>query len=228
MGYGISFETANGNVQIDSDTTNTGIIVIDSAASATSVTFNPAEVLLFAKPASTSYSNIKVGLRTPSGYGYNSPGTYTFEDPSGNSVAMEYVVAKWSNEQTASSSDYGVQVYNSDGDLAFDSGLYTGDGGIGIISFSGQQDLSGQGSSSTTSRMTTDVSKYAVFNGSFATGNSNSFFGIEYNNSSSTGQGVGIYWLSYITFVGGFFGGGMSTHYVPNFTPRFIAEGGSV
>lgn len=228
MGYGISFETANGNVQIDSDTTNTGIIVIDSAASATSVTFNPSEVLLFAKPASTSYTNIKVGLRTPSGYGYNAAGTYTFEDPAGNSVAMEYVLAKWSNEQTASTSDYGVQVYNSDGDLAFDSGLYTGDGGIGIISFSGQQDLSGEGSASTTSRMTTDVSKYSVMNGTFATGNNNSFFGIEFNNSSSTGQGVGIYWLSFINLVGGFFGGGSGIHYIPNFTPRFIAEGGSV
>lgn len=227
MSYGISFQTANGNVQIDSNTTNTGIIVINHVASSTSVTFNPSEVLLFARPSATSYTNIKVGLRAPSGYGYNAAGNYTFEDPAGNSVAMEYVLAKWSNEQTASTSDYGVQIYNSDGDLAFDSGLYTGDGGIGIISFSGQQDLSGQGSASTTSRMIDDVSKYSLMNSSFATGNSNSFFGIEFNNSSSIGQGEGIYWLSYITFIGGIFGGGGTT-FIKNFTPRFIAEGGSV
>ena len=70
MAYGISFETANGNVQIDSSTTNTGLIVIDAAASATSVTFDPQKELVFAKPSSTSYATQKLGLRAPANYGW--------------------------------------------------------------------------------------------------------------------------------------------------------------
>ena len=224
MSYGISFETANGNVQIDSDTTNTGLIVISSAASATTVSFDPQKELLFAKPASTTYTNQKLALRNPSSYIYGSSGTFTFEDASGNAVNTNYILAKWSNEQTASSSDYGIQVYNSDGDLAYDSGLYTGDGGIGIISYAAQQTLSGYGGSSATSRMSTDTSKYYSMNGSFASGNSNTFLGLEFNKDANAGAGVGVYWWSIIN-LGSFFGGII---YIPNFTPRFVAEGGSV
>jgi len=224
MGYGISFETANGNVQIDSDTTNTGLIVISSAASATTVSFDPQKELLFAKPASTTYTNQKLALRNPSSYIYGSSGTFTFEDASGNAVNTNYILAKWSNEQTASSSDYGIQVYNSDGELAYDSGLYTGDGGIGIISYAAQQTLSGYGGSSATSRMSTDTSKYYSMNGSFASGNSNTFLGLEFNKDANAGAGVGVYWWSIIN-LGSFFGGII---YIPNFTPRFVAEGGSV
>lgn len=224
MSYGISFETANGNVQIDSSTTNTGLIVISSAASATTVSFDPQKELLFAKPSSTTYTNQKLALRSPSNYIYGSSGTFTFEDASGNAVNTNYILAKWSNEQTASSSDYGIQVYNSDGDLAYDSGLYTGDGGIGIISYAAQQTLSGYGGSSATSRMSTDTSKYYSMNGSFASGNSNTFLGLEFNKDASAGAGVGVYWWSIIN-LGSFFGGLI---YIPNFTPRFVAEGGSV
>lgn len=223
MPYGMSFETANGNIQIDSETTNTGLIVISSAASASSVSFDPSKELLFAKPSSTSYTNQKVALRAPSGYAYNAAATYALEDPSGNAVNMNYILAKWSKEQTASTSGYGVQIFNTDQDLAYDSGLYTGDGGIGIISFSAQQTLSGYGSASTTSRMSTDTDKYYSMNGSFAVGNANTFLGLEFNKNASTGQGVGVYWDSSIYL--GTFGG---TIIIANFTPRFIAEGGTV
>lgn len=223
MGYGISFETANGNVQIDSDTTNTGLIVISSAASATTVSFDPQKELLFAKPASTTYTNQKLALRNPSSYIYGSSGTFTFEDASGNAVNTNYILAKWSNEQTASSSDYGIQVYNSDGDLAYDSGLYTGDGGIGIISYAAQQTLSGYGQVSTTSRMSTDTDKYYSLNGSYAFGNSPTFLGLDFVKTATYSAGVGVYWHAQINL--GSFGGNVV---MANFTPRFVAEGGSV
>ena len=223
MSYGMSFETANGNVQIDSNTTNTGLIVLGASASATSVTFNPTEELVFAKPSSTSYTSQKLALRAPSGSNWNATGQYAFEDDVGNSVNTNYIKAKWSNEQTASSSGYGLQVYNSVGDLAYDSGLYTGDGGIGIIAFAAQQTLSGYGVSSGTSRMSTDPDKYYSMNSSFAVGNSNTFLGLEFNKNASSGAGVGVYWLSRINL--GSFGGII---YIANFTPRFVAEGGSV
>ena len=37
-----------------------------------------------------------------------------------------------------------MQIFNSDGDLAFDSGLYTGDGGFGVTDFLGSRQGSGQ------------------------------------------------------------------------------------
>jgi len=145
---------------------------------------------------------------------------------------MNYIVAKWSNEQTAGNSGYGLQVYNSDGDLAFDSGLYNNNGGIGIIAFAAQQTLSGYGSFGITSRMSTNTTKYYSMNGSYATGNDSIFFGLEFNKSTSTANGSGgegVYWLSYFTsytMSGGTFG--TFSSYLSNFTPRFIAEGGSV
>ena len=232
MTYGITFETANGNVQIDSDTTNTGLIVLSAVASSNNVTFDPQKELVFAKPASTTYTNQRVAIRYPQNYSWSGAGNFTFEDSLGNAVLMNYIVAKWSNEQTAGNSGYGLQVYNSDGDLAFDSSLYTGNGGIGIIAFAAQQTLSGYGSFGVTSRMGLDTTKYYSMNNSYANGNDSVFFGVEFNKSASTANGsggAGVYWLSYFT-VYSFDGGGFGsyTNFISNFTPRFIAEGGSV
>lgn len=223
MGYGISFETANGNTQIDSDTTNTGLIVLSASASATSVSFDPQKEFVFAKPSSTSYATQKLALRAPTSYVYGQPGTFTFEDNTGSSVNTNYILAKWSNEQTASTSSYGVRVFNSDGDLAFDSGLYTGAGGIGIISYAAQQTLSGYGQVSTTSRMSTDTDKYYSLNGSYAFGNSPTFLGLDFVKTATYSAGVGVYWHAQINL--GSFGGNVV---MANFTPRFVAEGGSV
>lgn len=224
MGYGISFETANGNVQLDSDTTNTGLIVLSSSASATSVSFDPQKELVFAKPSSTSYATQKLALKAPANYTWGQPGTFTFEDNAGNTVNTNYILAKWSNEQTASTSSYGVRVFNSDGDLAFDSGLYTGAGGIGIISYAAQQTLSGYGQTSTTSRMSTDTDKYYSLNGSYAFGSGPTFLGLDFVKTATYSAGVGVYWHAQIN-LGSMFGG---TIIMANFTPRFVAEGGSV
>ena len=225
MAYGISFETANGNVQIDSSTTNTGLIVLSSAASATSVTFDPQKELVFAKPSSTSYATQKLGLRAPTGYSWSGAGTFTFEDAAGNSVNTSYILAKWSNEQTASTSSYGVQIFNSDGDLAYDSGLYTGDGGIGIIGYAAQQTLNGYGQNSTNSRISTDTDKYYSLNSTYAFGSATTFLGLDFVKTATYSAGVGVYWHAKIDLGGSMFGG---TIYMANFTPRFIAEGGSV
>ena len=224
MAYGISFETANGNVQIDSSTTNTGLIVLSSAASATSVTFDPQKELVFAKPSSTSYATQKLGLRAPTGYSWSGAGTFTFEDNTGNSVNTSYILAKWSNEQTASTSSYGVQIFNSDGDLAFDSGLYTGAGGIGIIGYAAQQTLNGYGQNSTNSRISTDTDKYYSLNSTYAFGNSTNFLGLDFVKTATYSAGVGVYWHAQI-YIGAL---GIGTTYMANFTPRFVAEGGSV
>jgi len=219
MAYGISYETPNGNVQIDSDTTNTGLIVISSAASATTVTFNSTKEILFAKPSSTTYTRQYLALRLVSG------SSYRFEDISGNLVNTEYILAKWSNEQTTSASGYGLQVFNVDGDLAYDSTLYTGNGGIGIVAYAPQHTLSGAGSSSTSSLIDSDPDLYYSMNQTFAIGSSSQFIGYEFVKDASVGQGIGTYWLAYLVFDTGF---GSTTISLPNFTPTFVAEGGSI
>jgi len=226
MAYGISFETANGNVQIDSESTNTGLIVLASASSANSITFDPSQEMLFAKPSSTSYTTQFVALEPTSNQGYGASGTYSFIDSSGSAVNVSYIKAKWSNQLTASSSSYGIQIYNSDADLAYDSGLYTGDGGVGIISLNIAQSLSGYGSSAgANSRLTQDPTKYASMNGSFADGDS-TFIGYEFKRDTGSNTDHGIYWKSFI-YLNIYYGGSI-TITLANFTPKFLAEGGSV
>jgi len=222
MAYGISYETPNGNVQIDSDTTNTGLIVISSAASAQSVSFDVTTEMCFAKPSSTTYTQQLVGLRLVNA----STNTYNFEDTTGNLVNTEYIIAKWSNELTTSNSGYGLQVFNVDGDLAYDSTLYTGNGGVGIVGYAPQQSLSGAGSSSTSSLVDSDPDLYYNMNQTFATASASQFIGYDFVKDASIGQGIGTYWMAYLVFTG--FNGGSQTISIANFTPRFVAEGGSV
>ena len=219
MAYGIEMETANGNIQVSSGSTNSGLIVIESVASSYTVSFDPAKELVFAKPASTSYTTQNLGLSQQSGTGTQ---TYTFKDAaySSTSVLANYIKAKWANEQTAGSSGYGVQVWNADGELGFDSSLYTGDGGFGIISMHGQQTLNGYGTSSVGSRMTTAPTYYVNMNGTFAFG-SGTFIGYTFSRAVSN---PGIFWNSFI-YIGAL---GIGTITLPNFTPRFLGEGGSV
>lgn len=227
MAYGLSFETANGHAQIDSETTNTGLIVLASAASATGVTFDPSKEMLFARPSNASYTTETIAIEATGGQGYGASGTYNFVDTEGDPVTVKYIKAKWSNQLTASTSSYGVQVYNSDGDLAYDSGLYTGDGGVGIVTLNTAGTLSGYGlSGGANSRLTTDTpnTKYASMNGSFSDGGQ-TFFGYEFKRNTGSTTDHGIYWACHIYLN---IYGGSQTITIANFTPKFSAEGGSV
>ena len=232
MAYGIIFETANGNVQIDSTTTNTGLIILSSVASSQTVTFDQNKEFCFARPASTTYTGeIKIALRSISGSSTGTQ-TYYFEEPDGTKINTNYILGKWANEQVSSSGGYGVQIFNVDGDLAYDSGLYTGDGGLGIVAFWPAGELSGYGSIGTARQMTDGYTLFANMNGT--AGEANSYDGSYYGNvfkksaagtPESSSGGPGIYWESVIRFDVGY---GLSVFVVPNFTPRFLAEGGSV
>jgi hypothetical protein len=232
MAYGINFETANGNVQIDSTTTNTGLIVLSSVASSQTVTFDQQKEFCFARPASTTYTGeIPIGLRSISG-SETGIQAYYFEKPDGTKVNTNYIIGKWANEQVTSSGGYGVQIFNADGDLAYDSGLYTGDGGLGIVAFWPAGQLSGYGSTGTTSQMTTDYTLFANMNGTYVTTDAveGSYYVNIFKKSAAgipdpSSAGPGIYWESIIRFDVGY---GLSVFVVGNFTPRFLAEGGSV
>jgi len=231
MAYGIIFETANGNVQIDSTTTNTGLIILSSVASSQTVTFDQSKEFCFARPASTTYTGeIKIALRSISGSSFGLQ-TYYFEEPDGTKVNTNYILGKWANEQISSSGGYGVQIFNAEGDLAYDSGLYTGDGGLGLVAFWPQGQLSGYGSIGTTSQMTTDYTLFANMNGTAGLASSQeSYYGNVFKKSAAgtpepSSGGPGIYWESVIRFDVGY---GLSVFVVSNFTPRFLAVGGSV
>lgn len=229
MAYGINFETANGNVQIDSTTTNTGLIVLSGALSSQTVTFDQQKEFCFARPASTTYTGeIRIALSNTAGTGTQ---TYYFEEPDGTRVNTNYIVGKWANEQVTSSGGYGIQIFNSDGELAYDSGLYTGDGGVGIVAFWTAWQLSGYGSTGTTSQLTTDPTLFVNMNGTLGQASDYAtYFGYVFKKSAagtpnSNSAGPGIYWDSEVKFNIGF---GYSTFVLGNFTPRFLAEGGSV
>ena len=149
--------TANGNIQIDSATTNKGLIIIDSGTGSVTPKVHPDKELVFAKPTATSGQVFMATTR--SAKDANGELTYSFKKENGTALNVDFVIAKVSNQITASSSGYGVQIYNDEGDLAFDSGAFTGDGGIGITDFVQAYESTGQND-----LIDTDTSKYSLVN----------------------------------------------------------------
>jgi len=143
MTYGIQIDTGNGNVQIDSNTNGKGLIVVDSGTASTLPSaLNLDDVFVFARPTATVGQNyLAVERGTPNSNGEQ---TISFKKSDGTALNVDYIITKVSTAQTASTTGYGVQIFNSDGDLAFDSGLYTGDGGFGVTDFLGSRQGSGQ------------------------------------------------------------------------------------
>lgn len=126
MGFGIRFETTNGQVQIDSETTGSGFIVTNSGTSST-LGLPAAGEMTFARP------NVRTSTTT---IAYAALGG-TFVNPAGTAVTCDWIRGIWANDSsvTPSSSGYGLQVYNSDGELAFDSNMYNGNGGFGVTDY---------------------------------------------------------------------------------------------
>ena len=217
MAYGIDIDNANGNVILDSTTTNSGFIVTDYVASASSISgINFDDELLFIKPVATS-DNYNICLHKTS----TTAGTFRTEN--GSAINCQYVRGKFAKEFTAASSGYGVQIFNSSGDLAFDSGAYGGDGGFGVTNYFAATTLSGD-----MNLMDTDRTKFVLCNGLLGdTNNTDQFIGVYYiNNTSTLPTGVtvaqtGIYFNAFIVFFGG------KTN-INNLGALFLGERGSV
>lgn len=220
MGYGIRIETPNGNLQIDSDTTNTGLIVINKIASSSSVTYDTTKDLVFARPASGGGA-VTCGLSSTSSSGNV---TRTFRTPGGDYQLrnMEIVIARYANQNTASSSGYGLQIFNTNNELAFDSGTYGGDGGFTITDYfpSGSED--GQGL--ITAPMVTDGRKFAIFNSTSISSANDSFYSGYTFVDSGTNDGISFF--QYLNVDTG--EAGIISSFFQNFTPILIAEAGSV
>lgn len=220
MAYGIQILSANGNVQLDSSTTNSGVIVVDAAASSQTVDAVLNEELVFAKPVATG-SQITMAWKAGTSGSYNPANntTFTFRNNYGTAMNCSYIKVKVASEITASTSGFGIQVYNEDLDLAFDSGLYNGDEGFGVTDF-----VPGNGFNGQFNFIDSDITKYCLMNPTFqSTGGA--FRGYVYKNTTSTTapytSGKGIYFLGYIIIFG-------QTYYFPNLGCILVGEGGSV
>lgn len=222
MSYGIELDNANGNLIINSISTNSGFIVTDYVSSASTISgINFDEEMLFIKPVATS-DNYNICVHRTSG-NIGGAQNATFRTFDGNAINCQYVRGKFAKEFTAASTGYGFQIFNSSGDLAFDSGAYGGDGGFGITNYFAYQSMSGD-----MNLMDTDRSKFVLANTLFGdTNNSDIFIGIYYiNNTSTLPTGIsvsqnGIYFNAFISFFGG-----RTT--INNLGAQFLGERGSV
>jgi len=223
MAYGASIQSGSGFVQLDSTTTNSGLTVIDSGtiSSSGSINFKKSTQFLFCRPTSTSTTSIALVQTSANSGGSEAVQTYEIRNSSGSRVAVNYVLGQFSSSLTANTTGYGIQIFNSDGDLAFDSEQYNGDGGFGLTDFAEAGTFAGF-----YNFIDSDQTKYTLMNGTF--GNSgtgfNSFIGVVYTGSSASSlysSGTGIYYLGYLNIFNG-------ASYFPNWGSIFLGKGGSV
>ena len=226
MAYGLEIFNGNGDLQLSTTSTNKGFIVTDSGtATSTPNKLDFEKELLFCRPASRTNNKYMFGVMgTKDSFGKRH---MAFKDSFGSNLSCDFIVAKVSTEFTQSSSGYGIQVFNSEGDLSFDSGLYQGDGGIGITDY-----LQARTGSGDFDLLDTDRDKYALMNNSFF---NEGAFEVGYYYGTNLQQ-TGIFYYGAIYFEGNRFEddeagpntGSTSVFSIPNFGAIFLAEGGSV
>lgn len=216
MTYGIEILSGNGSLQLNSDYPDSGFIVIDKFSSTSTITYDRSKDLVFARPASGG-GNVFVGLSNTTATGSV---TRTFQDTSGTSVNMEVIKGRFCSELTASSG-YGLQIFNSDGDLAFDSGQFTGDGGFNLTEYIPALELNGQINLS--NPITTDGRKFVNMDTTDIDNSGDGFYVLYSFRDAGTSEGI--FFESYFNVT---FEGGTIASFISNFNPILIGEGGSV
>ena len=217
MTYGIKILSGNGNLQLNSDYTDSGFIITDKFSSTSTITYDRSKDLVFARPASGG-GNVFVGLSVTSATGSV---TRTFQDTSGNSVNMEVIKGRFCTELTASTSGYGLQVFNSDNELAFDSTQYTGDGGFSVTDYVPPLQVNGQINLS--DPITTDGRKFANMDTTVIDNSGDGFYVLYSFRDAGTSEGIFFSCFFNLTFEGG-----VVSSFISNFNPIILGEGGSV
>jgi len=216
MGYGIEILSGNGNLQINSDYPDSGFIVTDKFSSTSTITYDRSKDLVFARPASGG-GDVSAGLSSSTGTGNV---TRTFQTTSGTSVNMEVIKGRFCSELTASTG-YGLQIFNVDGDLAFDSGAYTGDGGFNVTEYVPKFQENGQGI--VTDPITTDARKFVNMDTTVIDNSGEGFY--TYYRWKDDGSNEGITFIQYFNIT---FELGTVASFLSNYNPIIIGEGGSV
>lgn len=220
MNYGIQILNGNNNVQVDTETTGKGFVVRDSGSGTrTSYRVDPKKELVFAKPSTQPTAGVELYAKRVSPSGGKS--FVEFYSNPFSTITCDYIVAEVTTEFTATTFDYGIQIFNVDGDLVFDTGLVSGDGGINVSDYmaagsgTGNYDL-----------LDTDKTKYAIMNNSFISDvNYDQYFGYWYGPRNSV---QGVYYIGQIWIDLTGIGGSLFSVNIGNFSAIFLAEGGSV
>jgi hypothetical protein len=214
MGYGISIEGGVGNFQINSDTSNIGFRVVASGTSSDlpGTTAGLGGDKLFAiryTPPSGTVKNLFVNKQvTP----------WTIVDENVTAVAVEWIELDLF-PATPIASGYGIQIFNKDGDLAFDSQNILNNGAT-FKEFANAFTVSGDPSQAA-GPLTPNLSEYATIAHSFI--GSDTYSGYRFANNFFSQHGI--YNLSYI-IIDVF--GSPAISYLPNLSDLFAIQTGSV
>jgi|SaaInlV_125m_DNA_1040241.scaffolds.fasta_scaffold34154_2 hypothetical protein len=144
MSYGIKTFDAAGRVQIDTTRAeDTGLIVVDSGT-ASSISNVTDEDLIFVNLQPSS-GNIGFVAKSLSGTTMSFFGTATSEEGNfeGDSVSVNYIVARKGSSISYSGTGYGFQCFNEDGGTIYDTRGFNGNGGFAIAGYSEPQQHTG-------------------------------------------------------------------------------------
>lgn len=216
MGYGLKVTTGSGNtiLQIDSDTLMKDYVCVGGASSSSTIpnSFSLSEDIVFVNTSVSSGQYKTLFL-------VDDNGTYRFTGQTNPAnvltnagmayVSASYILLKPITALSNPSGSYGLVVYNSANQIAFDSRYYTASFNASIIDY--HQPVSRSGNPNVDSPLISDISAYPVLD-TFNTAlggdllNPTRKAGFLFANNHST-YGTGIYWLS---FQQSFFGPGGS------------------
>lgn len=123
MSYGIRIDSAFNTLQLDTSAP-LSYLKVTSSGTAASIINVSAQSIVAIKVKSTA-------TPTELGYAYGAyttgtnPYTYTFSNSQGASTLVDYIVLEPTNSAAPSTAyPYGIQVFNSEGELAFDTGVF--------------------------------------------------------------------------------------------------------
>ena len=197
MSYGLQSFDSQGRVQSDTTRGNdTGLVVV-AAGTGTSVSGVSSSDLVF---GNLSPSNGNIGFLAT---GPVSGGTVTFygtatsqQGPLSSTVSANYLVCKFASSVNATGGDYGLRCINADGDAYYDTRMFTGNGGFGLVGYSDQLEhdgdtfAGGSGTGPSDNLITSTKTHYVLL--------SNTFVGTAGNNTGNKVKG------RYIVFANNF------------------------
>lgn len=212
MTYGISIQGGIANYQIDSDTSNIGFRVVNSGtSSAITGSSGTGGTKLYAiqyTPPAGTFKNLYIKKTvTP----------WKIVDQNGVDFATNWVELELFSQATPSSTGYGIQIFNKDGILAFDSGNVLNNGAT-FKEYEEAFTVSGDPSLAS-GPLTSNLSEYAtIAHAVFAAGNTYS----GYHFSNGSGGRTGVYHIFFVNL------GGFGGYYIKNLCALFAIQLGSV